>query len=127
LRHDEKLAHKIYAGSDIFLMPSLFEPCGLGQLIALKYGAIPVVRKTGGLADTIIDYGKHRKMGNGFVFSGLTGKSLERAVRRALSLCRDKKIWAKLVRRAMRADYSWRRSAVEYVKLYQKLTGGKTK
>jgi len=119
LRHDEKLAHKIYAGSDIFLMPSLFEPCGLGQLISLKYGTIPVVRKTGGLADTIIDFDGDKKKGNGFVFEKPTSVALERTVRRALAVYRRKEVWRGLVKRAMRADYSWERSAREYIELYQ--------
>ncbi|MBA7633062.1 Glycogen synthase [subsurface metagenome] len=119
LRHDEKLAHKIYAGSDIFLMPSLFEPCGLGQLISLKYGTIPVVRKTGGLADTIIDFDGDKKKGNGFVFEKPTSVALERAVRRALAFHRRKEIWGGLVERVMKADYSWERSAGEYIELYQ--------
>ncbi len=118
LRHDEKLAHKIYAGSDIFLMPSLFEPCGLGQLISLKYGTIPVVRKTGGLADTIIDFDRGKKKGNGFVFEKPTGAALQRAIRRALAVYRRKEIWGGLVKRVMRADYSWERSAREYIGLY---------
>jgi len=119
LRHDEKLAHRIYAGSDIFLMPSLFEPCGLGQLISLKYGTIPVVRKTGGLADTIIDFDRDVKRGNGFVFKKPTGTALERAIRRALVAYRREKIWRKLVERAIREDHSWERSAREYVELYR--------
>ena len=119
LRHDEKLAHKIYAGSDIFLMPSLFEPCGLGQLISLKYGTIPVVRKTGGLADTIIDFDGDKKKGNGFLFEKPTSVALERAVRRALAFHRRKEIWGGLVERVMKADYSWERSAGEYIELYQ--------
>jgi starch synthase len=120
LRHDEKLAHKIYAGCDIFLMPSLFEPCGLGQLIALKYGAIPVVRKTGGLADTIIDYDEDKERGNGFVFERPTSAALERAIQRALCVYREKKVWKKLVKRTMREDHSWERSAKEYLQLYRK-------
>jgi len=120
LRHDETLAHRIYAGSDIFLMPSLFEPCGLGQLISLKYGTIPVVRRTGGLADTIIDFHKDRGKGNGFVFEKPTSSALERAIRRAISIYRDKKRWAMLVKRAMREDHSWGRSALEYVELYRR-------
>lgn len=118
LRHDEKLAHKIYAGSDIFLMPSLFEPCGLGQLISLKYGTIPVVRKTGGLADTIIDFDGDKKKGNGFVFEKPASIALERAIQRALAVYRTKEVWSGLVKRAMRADHSWERSAREYIELY---------
>lgn len=119
LRFDELLAHKIYAGSDIFLMPSLFEPCGLGQLIALRYGTIPIVRKTGGLADTIVDYDEDKGHGNGFVFKEPTSVALGDAIGRALEVYREKGEWNKLVKRAMVADYSWERSAREYVKLYQ--------
>jgi starch synthase len=124
LKFDEKLAHKIYAGSDIFLMPSLFEPCGLGQLIALRYGTIPVVRRTGGLADTIIDFDGDKKRGNGFVFGEPTGIALERAVRRVLAVYRRKEVWRGLVERAMGADHSWERSAREYVELYHKARMG---
>ncbi len=120
LKFDERLAHWIYAGSDIFLMPSLFEPCGLGQLISLKYGTIPVARKTGGLADTITDFDGDEKRGNGFVFEEPTSVALGRAVRRALTVYRRKEIWRGLVERAMRADHSWERSAREYVELYNK-------
>jgi len=123
LKFDEGLSRKIYAGSDIFLMPSLFEPCGLGQLISLKYGTIPVVRKTGGLADTITDYGKDRKRGNGFVFEEPTSAALGRALQRALAAYHKRKIWKRLVERAMRADHSWGSSAREYVKLYRKALG----
>lgn len=127
LRHDEKLAHRIYAGSDISLMPSLFEPCGLGQLISLRYGTIPVVRKTGGLADTIIDFDRDTKRGNGFVFEKPTSTALERAIRRALAAYRWKKVWMRLVERAMREDRSWGRSAREYVELYRKALAGTRK
>ncbi len=119
LKFDEVLAHKIYAGGDIFLMPSLYEPCGLGQLIALRYGTIPVVRKTGGLADTIVDYDEGKGCGNGFVFKEPTSVALGDAIGRALEVYREKGEWDKLVKRAMAADYSWGRSAREYVKLYQ--------
>jgi len=127
LRHDEKLAHRIYAGSDISLMPSLFEPCGLSQLISLRYGTIPVVRKTGGLADTIIDFDRDMKRGNGFVFEKPTSTALERAIRRALTAYRWKKVWTRLVERAMREDHSWERSAREYVQLYRKALAGARK
>lgn len=119
LKFDERLAHLIYAGSDIFLMPSLFEPCGLGQLISLKYGTVPVVRKTGGLADTIIDFDGDKEKGNGFVFEKPTGAALQRAILRALAAYKWKWVWEWLVERAMRADHSWENSAREYIELYQ--------
>jgi len=119
-RFDEKLAHRIYAGSDIFLVPSRFEPCGLSQLICLKYGTIPIVRKTGGLADTIIDFDKSGRRGNGFVFSKPTSTAFEYALRRALATFEMKESWMKLVKRAMSADYSWDYSAKKYLELYRK-------
>jgi starch synthase len=114
------LAQRIYAGSDIFMMPSRFEPCGLGQLIAMRYGTIPVVRATGGLADTVHDYNPVTGSGNGFVFSEYSGKALYHAITRALRVYReDPGQWLKLVRNAMDLDFSWARSGVEYLHLYQ--------
>ncbi|MFZ5597269.1 MAG: glycogen synthase GlgA [Bacillota bacterium] len=114
------LAQRIYAGSDMFLMPSRFEPCGLGQLIAMRYGAIPIVRATGGLADTVHDYNPATGSGNGFVFSEYTGRDLYHAIARALKVYRDDPgQWLKLVRNSMNIDYSWARSAVEYLQIYQ--------
>jgi starch synthase len=114
------LAQRIYAGADIFLMPSRFEPCGLGQLIAMRYGTIPVVRAVGGLADTVHDFNPVTGSGNGFVFSEYSEDALLHAVKRALALFRDDPAqWEKLVRHAMEIDFSWARSAVEYIQLYQ--------
>ena len=113
LRFDDPLAHKIYAGSDIFLMPSQYEPCGLGQLIALRYGAIPLVFKTGGLADTI-------DKNNGFVFSEYTKDDLVKTIKEAIAAFKSKSQWAGLVDRAMKCDFSWGQSAKEYIKLYEK-------
>jgi starch synthase len=114
------LAQRIYAGADIFLMPSRFEPCGLGQLIAMRYGNIPVVRATGGLADTVHDFNPATGSGNGFVFLEYDGQAMYRAVSRALKLYRDDPVqWQKLIRNAMEMDFSWARSAVEYLQLYQ--------
>ncbi|MGE4357590.1 MAG: glycogen synthase GlgA [Candidatus Omnitrophota bacterium] len=121
LKFDADLARKIYAGSDIFLMPSRFEPCGLGQMISLKYGTIPVVRKTGGLADTIVDYEPHSDTGNGFTFTAYSSVSLLEAIKRALSVYKDKKAWMRLIKRAMEADFSWKVSAQKYLKLYRKI------
>ncbi len=123
LKYDALLAQKIYAASDIFLMPSKYEPCGLGQLIALKYGSIPVVRATGGLKDTIIDFDSDCKKGNGFVFEEYNSPALLKTVKRALDSYHNKKTWKQLVRQAMGYNYSWGASAREYVKLYQKLIG----
>ncbi|MBE3588295.1 MAG: glycogen synthase GlgA [Thermoanaerobacteraceae bacterium] len=114
------LAQRIYAGADMFLMPSRFEPCGLGQLIAMRYGTIPIVRATGGLADTVHDYNPVTGSGNGFVFAEYTGDALYDAVERAIRLYREKPDqWRRLIRTAMELDFSWARSGVEYLQLYQ--------
>jgi starch synthase len=117
---EEKLAHLIYAGSDFFLMPSRYEPCGLGQLIAMRYGSIPVVRKTGGLADTVRDCDSGTPGGTGFFFSEYSPDALLGAARRALDVFGDKKRMRMLVSNAMKADFSWGRSAAEYLELYKK-------
>ncbi|MDO4742413.1 MAG: glycogen synthase GlgA [bacterium] len=113
------LAHKIYAGSDMFLMPSKSEPCGLSQLLALRYGSIPIVRETGGLADTIIDSGDGK--GNGFTFKSYNADDMAYAVERAVKGYHNKEGWEILVKRAMECDNSWSRSANEYIKLYKQL------
>ncbi|HIE13195.1 MAG TPA: glycogen synthase GlgA [Desulfotomaculum sp.] len=114
------LAQRIYAGADIFLMPSQFEPCGLGQLIAMRYGTIPVVRSIGGLADTVTEFDPTTLSGNGFVFTEYSARDLYAAIARALKLCRDNpEMWQRLVRNAMSLDFSWARSAVEYLQLYR--------
>lgn len=115
---DSTLAHKIYAGSDIFLMPSQYEPCGLGQLIALRYGTVPVVRKTGGLADTVFDP-EDSSAPTGFSFSTYTPAALWQTIMRALHVWQDKKSWAEIVRRGMNYDFSWRHSALKYEELYR--------
>jgi starch synthase len=113
LKFDDPLAHKIYAGSDIFLMPSKYEPCGLGQLISLRYGTIPVVFKTGGLADTI-------NKNNGFIFSQYTKLELFKAINKALAAFKNKKKWMSLVNHAMECNFSWKVSADKYLQLYAK-------
>jgi starch synthase len=118
---DEKLAHQIYAGADLFLMPSKFEPCGLGQLIAMKYGAIPIVRETGGLNDTVQSYNEFTGEGNGFSFSHFNAHDMLYTVRRALSFYKQKNIWEKIMRSAMEKDYSWAKSAFKYNQLYADL------
>lgn len=113
------LARKIYAGSDLFLMPSKSEPCGLSQMVALRYGSIPIVRETGGLKDTITDSGDGK--GNGFTFKSYDAYDMLDAIRRALGAYYDKEYWQKLVVRALKCDNSWGRSAKEYIKLYEEL------
>lgn len=120
-KFDNRLAKLIYAGSDAFIMPSRFEPCGLGQLISLKYGTIPVVRKTGGLADTIQDLSEDGKSGTGFVFTDYNGQALLGALKRAVDAFHQPKIWKPLVQRAMAEDFSWDASARKYLELYRLL------
>lgn len=118
-----ELAHRIYAASDLFLMPSLFEPCGLGQLIALSYGTIPVVRETGGLKDTIKSYNEFTGEGNGFSFYAPDAHDMTFTIKRAISFFADKAVWKKLCQKAMKEDFSWTESAKEYLKIYSNLTG----
>lgn len=118
---NEALAHQVYAGSNLFLMPSLFEPCGLGQLIALTYGTIPIVRETGGLNDTVQSYNEVTKEGNGFSFAHFNAHDMLHTVRRALSFYRDEEEWYSLVKQAMLQDYSWKQSALKYKELYEGL------
>jgi starch synthase len=118
---DEALAHQIEAGADIFLMPSLFEPCGLNQMFSLKYGTIPIVRAVGGLKDTVEDYNAERSAGTGFVFDAYEAQELLKTIDRALELFPDKKSWIALQRRAMSMDFSWNRSARAYSQIYQQL------
>ncbi len=115
---DMRLAQQIYAGSDMFLMPSRFEPCGLGQLISLRYGTIPIVRKTGGLADTIVDYSADDPSSNGFVFEDYTSSALMKTVKRAVETYGDKKEWKRLIETALAGDYSWCAQASRYVDFY---------
>lgn len=121
IRFDNVLAHKIYASSDLFLMPSLFEPCGLGQLISLRYGTLPIVRETGGLKDTVIAYNEVTGEGNGFGFSNYNAHEMLHTIRRAIALCRKKTLRNKLRKEAMSCDYSWQNSAVKYLELYHSL------
>jgi starch synthase len=120
LHYDDDLARNIYAGCDLFLMPSRFEPCGLGQMIALRYGAVPVVRRTGGLADTVIDYNPRTDRGTGFVFEEYSAPALVESLRRALEVYRDRGKWKLLIQAGMKQDFSWERSAKEYEKVYRK-------
>jgi starch synthase len=115
---DAALAQRIYAGADVLWMPSRFEPCGLAQLIALRYGTVPVVRATGGLADTVRDYDPVAETGNGFRFEAYDAWQFFAAVVRAAETFRHPKSWAWLVQHAMREDVSWSRSAQRYAQLY---------
>ena len=120
LKFDNRIAHMIEAGADMFLMPSRYEPCGLNQMYSLKYGAVPIVRETGGLADTIVDYTANPKTGNGFSFKEYKPAKLYDAIMRALQTYRDPKIWQKIIQRGMSADHSWSASATRYIEIYQR-------
>jgi starch synthase len=123
IRFDNGLANKIYAASDMFLMPSLFEPCGLGQLIALRYGTIPIVRETGGLKDTVEAYNEYTGYGNGFSFKNYNSEELYNTIQYALWIYTNKKHWKRLIKQAMNSDNSWERSANIYLNMYRELTG----
>jgi len=118
---NEKLARQIYAGGDIFLMPSRFEPCGLGQLMAMRYGTVPVVRATGGLKDTVTDHKAHKSTATGVHFTDATPEAFDEAVEDAISLFRNKTIWARMRSNALKRDSSWEASASAYAELYEKL------
>jgi starch synthase len=118
---DNALAHKIEAGADMFLMPSKFEPCGLNQIYSLKYGTVPVVRATGGLDDTIEDYDPLAGTGNGFKFVDYTGPAFLGAVKRALAVYVNKKLWRQVIANGMKCDFSWEKSAKEYLELYRRV------
>ncbi len=119
--YDDALAHLVEAGSDLFLMPSRYEPCGLNQMYSLKYGTIPIVRATGGLADTITHFDAESGSGNGFKFSDYSPAALVRTLQEGLSVYRDRAAWKALMANAMACDFSWERSAREYVTLYEEL------
>jgi starch synthase len=115
---DSALARQIYAASDIFLVPSRYEPCGLTQMIAMRYGSVPLVRATGGLADTV----RERRKPNGFLFTDFSAQALHKTLQRALNLYYKKpKQWLKLQENGMKEDFSWKKSAKEYVKIYEKV------
>ncbi len=121
LTYDEALARRIYAGADMFLMPSRYEPCGLGQMHALRYGTVPVVRRTGGLTDTVADHDPRTGTGTGFLFDSYTADALAACVRRAVSVFANPPAWKRIMRAGMQVDLSWQHSAKDYVKVYQKL------
>ena len=119
----DEMAQRIYAAASIFLMPSVYEPCGIGQLIAMRYGTIPVARATGGLVDTIIPYNKATQQGNGYLFADYNAHDMMYTLKKALTLFRDYNSWKALMTNAMTSDYSWARSAKEYKALYGRLIG----
>jgi len=122
--YSEELSHRVYAASDAFLMPSLFEPCGLSQLIALGYGTIPIVRQTGGLKDTVEPYNRFTSSGTGFGFMNYNAHEMLHAIRDAEALYYDnKREWNKMIDRAMAVDYSWNVSAKKYQGMYDWLLG----
>jgi starch synthase len=122
IRFDNALAHKVYASTDMFLMPSLFEPCGLGQLIALRYGTIPIVRETGGLRDTVISYNQYDESGNGFSFKNFDADEMLNTIQYAIDIYHDKRQWNKIIRHAMNSDNSWCKSAEDYLNMYKELS-----
>jgi len=121
IAYDNALAHKVEAGADMFLMPSRYEPCGLSQIYSLKYGTVPIVRATGGLDDTIDPWDPRTKKGTGFKFQEYTGEALLRTIHQALQLYRDQGSWQRLMRNGMSKDFSWRVSAREYVRAYERV------
>ena len=116
---DERRAHLVEGGADIFLMPSRFEPCGLNQMYSLRYGTVPVVRAVGGLVDTVTPYNPKNGQGTGFLFSDYHPTAMMHALHRALAAYPNKKVWTRLQKNGMKADFSWGRSAAEYVKMYR--------
>jgi len=119
IEFDEQMSHLVYSGSDLFLMPSRFEPCGLGQLIAMKYGTVPVVRHTGGLVDTVGDLTADLSRGSGFVFTEYNSEAMLAAIERGLDSYRNK-TWLEVIQRIMALDFSWEASAKKYEALYRK-------
>ena len=120
--YNNPLSHKIMAGADMFLMPSRYEPCGITQMAALKYGTVPIVHKTGGLADTIDNW--NGETGNGFVFENYSSEALVGTIKKAVDAYRQKKIWKRIMGNGMACDFSWQRSAVQYHELYQSIIDG---
>jgi starch synthase len=119
-QYDNALAHKIVAGADLFLMPSRFEPCGLTQMYSLRYGTVPIVRSTGGLVDTVEPYDPATGKGTGFRFDHADGTGLVWSLDQALAVFRRREAWKGLVRNGMSRDFSWERSARNYVQLFQR-------
>lgn len=119
LGFNDELAHLIEGGSDLFLMPSRYEPCGLNQMYSLMYGTVPLVRETGGLADTVTKFDEKTEEGNGFVFKQYNAAAMLKELKRALKIFEDKKAWAKIMKNGMKSDFSWNSSAKKYIELYK--------
>jgi starch synthase len=119
--YSEELAHLIEAASDMFLMPSLYEPCGLNQMYSLKYGTVPIVRRTGGLADSVQHWDAATRRGTGVVFNDFDAPAVRWALHTALDLFADRDAWQQMMRNGMAQDFSWERQSREYLKLYDKL------
>lgn len=122
INFSQELASKLYGAADMFLMPSKFEPCGLGQMIAMRYGAVPIVRETGGLKDTVEAFNPVTQKGNGFTFKAYQAYDMLDAVWRTLGTYFDKNLWKKVQSNAMKCDFSWKRSAKEYLDVYKEIT-----
>jgi len=123
--YDDAVAHKIEAGSDMFLMPSRYEPCGLNQIYSLKYGTVPIVRATGGLDDTIEHWDARTGKGTGFKFTDYNGEALLLTIKEALRAFRDQDSWQQLMRNGMTKDFSWNASAREYIRVYERVRQGR--
>ncbi|HEX3660673.1 MAG TPA: glycogen synthase GlgA [Acidobacteriaceae bacterium] len=123
--YDETLAHKVKAGADMLLMPSRYEPCGLTQFHAMKYGTVPVVHGTGGLEDTVEEWNPEARTGTGFKFHGFDVENFVGAVRRALEVFHTKEAWTTVMRNAMAKDFSWGKSAAEYIEVYERAVRGR--
>lgn len=123
LAFDNALSHKIEAASDMFLMPSRYEPCGLNQLYSLKYGTVPVVREVGGLADTVTEFNPETGKGNGFVFEPYSAEAMLAAIERAVSLYPRRRLWTKIMKNGMMQDFSWKQSASKYAELFASVAG----
>jgi starch synthase len=126
INFDPVLAKRIFAGADLYLMPSHFEPCGLGQMIAMRYGTVPLVRSTGGLKETVQDFDQKKGAGNGIVFHEYSQSALLNAMKRAVTLYREKKAWHKIVANCFKADFSWEEQAKQYTNAYESLFEKKT-
>jgi len=121
IRFDSKLAARMYAGADLLLMPSRYEPCGLAQMIAMRYGCVPLAHSSGGLQDTIVDIDANFKQGTGFLFKPAENAAFVLALLRALDAYRDTQQWAAIQKRGMSQDFSWAKSALQYLHLYKEL------
>jgi len=117
--YDQGLAHRIEAGCDFFLMPSRFEPCGLNQMYSLRYGTIPIVRITGGLDDSVIDVSEDANNANGIKFAEYSARALAKSIRKALMLYQEPRLLRRYQLNGMKADFSWKRTAQEYLRVYE--------